>query len=64
MDQALTNRMTSVGKAYYRGIEDVITEDYLQDVVGVIGLMTAAPVGGVSPRFGRPLGRGLHNSYP
>ena len=37
MDQALMNHMIAVGKAYYNGIEDAITEDYLQDVVGVLG---------------------------
>ena len=68
MDQALMNHMIAVGKAYYNGIEDAITEDYLQDVVGVLGQMAAAPVGGEV--YGHPRTVGLDyllrspNLYP
>ena len=68
MDQALMNHMIAIGKEYYSGIEDAITEDYLQDVVGVLGQMVAAAVGGEV--YGHPQTVGLDyllrspNLYP
>jgi hypothetical protein len=46
MDNALQQNMIDVARHYYTPLEMALSEDVLQDIVGITGLMNAPPVGG------------------
>lgn len=56
MNIALQQKMIEVGRNYYRPIEMALSEDVLQDIVGITGLMAAPPVGGEVRGHARNIG--------